>query len=621
MYGPVSVMRAAARPRSVLVAALATLVGTALAQQPTAPAPPPSTAPVDRARFVQVDGRRFVLGGRGFRFVGANASVMHGVPHREALDATLDAVAADGLRVVRVWALGEQPEGSQPWTRDFAFRVGRGLWVEESFAHLDRVLDAARARGLRVIVVLANRWGDYGGVPRYLAWAGVPLPSPVGALPEHLLRAFFGEPAARALYREHVEHVVTRVNARTGLAYRDDPTIMAWELINESEATRRGREGLVDWTRSMARYVRSLDPVHLVAAGHIGYSRAEQRDTWLAVQRLPEIDYADAHAYPTQLRSVRSLASLDDFVDDHAQLAHHVVGKPFVWGEFGFTALHPTLLGLPRARWFERFLARSEADGVDGALAWIYTPSGQRPNEHGLYVDAAAAPRTRDLRAVLARHAARWSAGEASPSNPRLGAAQGATPLWSTRWPATGPGQAGVVATVRGTSARWSIAPESYAAIEAENLGRWDGFSVMHVYGSGAARFTYRLRVGPAARRAALGARRVRVRVRASSELPGRGEGSTADDVTTLRVTLDGVTVGEATAPLDDGAGRWIEVASEDPAVLAALRSVGVHTLRLEVPEGPRANGLCVYGQATGVEPVPEGSGELPGRVVIALER
>jgi len=40
--------------------------------------------------------------------------------------------------------------------------------LASSFAHLDRVLVAAWARRLRVIVVLANRWSDYGGFPRYL---------------------------------------------------------------------------------------------------------------------------------------------------------------------------------------------------------------------------------------------------------------------------------------------------------------------------------------------------------------------------------------------------------------------------------------------------------------------
>ena len=50
-----------------------------------------------------------------------------------------------------------------------------------------------------------------------------------------------------------------------------------------------------------------------------------------------------------------------------------------------------------------------------------------------------------------------------------------------------------------------------------------------------------------------------------------------------------------------------------------SLRRNGIHTLVLEVPAGDGANGLCVYGGATGREPVPEGTGELPGRVEVTL--
>ena len=613
-------MRFAVVAPLVALSALATRFDNALAQPLPAVAPTAAALAVDRTPFVQVLGARFVVGGRPFRFVGANASIMHGAPHRAAVEATLDAAVADGLRVVRVWALGEQPEGADAWTRDYAFRIGPDGWVQESFEHLDRVLEAARARGLRVIVVLANRWADYGGVPRYLDWAGVSVPDTPGALTEAALRSFFREPAAHALYRAHVERVVTRVNPRTGLAYRDDPTVLAWERINESDASRRGREPLLEWTRTMARYVHSLDPIHLVAAGHIGYTRREQRDTWLAIQRLPEIDYADAHAYPMELRSVSTFAELDDFIDDHVQLAHHVVGKPFIWGEFGFPIRPGTRFGPSRARWFERFLARSGADGVDGALAWIYTVSADHPQEHELLVDDPAAARTRTVRDVMARAAARWSEDAPMPRNPRLGAAQGEAAIWSTRRRRAGPGRVGV-AVVRGATARWSLAPEAYAAIEAENAGRWDGFAVMHVYGSGAATFAYRFGVSPAARRVALAARRVRVRLRASSELPGRGEGSTAEDESALRIAVDGAALGEVAVPRDDGLGRWIELRSDAPAVMAAMRSVGVHTLRLEVPEGPLANGLCVYGQTTRREPIPVGTGPLPGRVVIELER
>jgi hypothetical protein len=70
---------------------------------------------------------------------------------------------------------------------------------------------------------------------------------------------------------------------------------------------------------------------------------------------------------------------------------------------------------------------------------------------------------------------------------------------------------------------------------------------------------------------------------------------------------------------LDDGAWRWVEVSSADLAVLSALRRPGEHTLRFDVVRGPYANGLCLYGSATGREPPPPNSGALPGRVTLTL--
>ena len=86
-----------------------------------------------------------------------------------------------------------------------------------------------------------------------------------------------------------------------------------------------------------------------------------------------------------------------------------------------------------------------------------------------------------------------------------------------------------------------------------------------------------------------------------------------------MRVELDGLPIGAVSVPVDDGRGAWVELASDEPLLLAALRRPGVHTLRITVPEGPQANGLCLYGAATGVEALPEGVGELPGRVEVRL--
>jgi hypothetical protein len=54
------------------------------------------------------------------------------------------------------------------------FRIGPEDFIEDAYVQLDRVLAAARVRQIRLIITLANYWGDYGGIPRYLAWAGLP---------------------------------------------------------------------------------------------------------------------------------------------------------------------------------------------------------------------------------------------------------------------------------------------------------------------------------------------------------------------------------------------------------------------------------------------------------------
>ena len=44
---------------------------------------------------------------------------------------------------------------------------------------------------------------------------------------------FYTDAGARALYRQNVRQALLRRNSVNGRVYRDDPTIMAWGLLNE----------------------------------------------------------------------------------------------------------------------------------------------------------------------------------------------------------------------------------------------------------------------------------------------------------------------------------------------------------------------------------------------------
>lgn len=554
--------------------------------------------------FVRVAEERFERAGIPFRFVGANVAVMHGEAHRAALASTLDAVQADGLSVIRVWALGERDAGAPDWARSYAFRIGETGWVESSFVHLDHVLVEAAARDLSVIIVLANRWGDYGGIPQYLRWSGEPFDTTThDGIARAELSTFFHSARAQALYTAHIEHVVGRINSITGVAYRDDPTIFAWELVNEISAERRDAGALTSFVATNARRIHTLDPNHLVSAGHIGYATAADRRTWRDVVALPEVDFADAHAYPTEHDRVQTLADLDAFVDDQAMLAHGVLHKPLVFGELGF-AIGRRSLGQTRTQLFEHFLDHAAARGVDGALAWIYAPSSDRAGAQTILADHPDADSQR-VRAALSSGAHELAAPFTAASWPSESA-----PLWDPSRTVVGTRR--VFAPIHGIL---SIAPEAFARARFEWVGAYAGGAIAHVYGGGHGWVEYRFRAPRL-----LGAS-ITVSMRASSELPGTGVGAHADDGSRVWVSIDDEVLGSIDVPPDDGIGRGVAITVPiDDAIASALRGSGVRTLRFQVDDDDDAHGLCLYGAATGLEALdPSVAAQLPGRVEITF--
>lgn len=528
---------------------------------------------VTYAQPVRAVGAQFVdAEGAPFRFVGANLGVMHGGTQREALGSAMDAVVAFGGRVVRVWALGDAPDDGQAWRRDFAFRVGPEQPVEESFVHLDHVLAEARARDLRVIVVLANRWHDYGGLPQIARWAGQ-APAGDELRPAELDRFWDCAPCA-ALVDAHVARVVGRVSTLTGERYAEDPTIFAWEIVNESHAhSHAGAEALLRWTAARAAFVRSLDPDHMISAGHIGYHTARGREVWRAACALDAIAYCDAHLYPLHDPRVDSPRALRDYVDDRLRVAR-ALGKPLVFGEVGVTQLERPR-GRSAASWLGTLLGRAERGGAAGVLWWIVKPAREnRADPFAIHPEDA--DQALGVRRAL-RRGARWF--ERAPRTDRpLGRFDRTQSMF--QW---GPPLAGWRADEEGGSTI-ALPVDRFRRARFERTG-FHREAPLHLHGSGPGEVTWRLR--SPARRAA----RLVLRARLSSELPGLGGGGPGDGSRVV-FELDGVALGSADAVPDDGAGAFVEVATRDPAVLARLARRGVLTLRLRTDS---AMGLSVY--------------------------
>jgi len=374
--------------------------------------------PIADGEFVRAEGTTFVIGAeQPFRFVGANAAMIHGEKMREGMDALLDAMRDDGLSVIRVWAAGEADDDGNAWRRAYAFRLGPDVWVESSFEHLDQLLISARERNIRVMITLLNRWGDYGGLPQYGRWVGLPTRRK-NPLPAELLTLLASE-EVRDLYRAHVDRVVSRVNSISGVAYRDDPTIFSWELANElSPQSCEAEEALFDWTRTMARYVRSLDDNHLIGAGHIGYKTTISRRSWQRVTELPEIGYADVHAYPHNVLAVTDPDTLGGWLDERANLALNVIDKPLVLGEIGFRRNDEAFS--PREQWFAQSLERADADGLSGFMIWIYRSWDEREDRQGVWAEGPLAEESVPVRRALRWAAVNWAGTAPEITNPAV---------------------------------------------------------------------------------------------------------------------------------------------------------------------------------------------------------
>jgi len=372
------------KKKSIAIAALALIASAAVLLLVASPKLGDKTP---RKRFVRQQGIRFVQNGKPFRFVGANIAVMYRDEDRERMPETLRQAAQAGIKVVRVWAYGEGgPNDVKPvadfadWPRNHSFRLMPGQWNEEAFVHLDKVIAEAAKNDILVQLCLVNWWRDTGGVTQYLRWAGINDAAddsfPFGINKEKAI-LFYSNPETRRLYREHLEKLATRTNSITGVAYRDDPTIFGWELMNEAQIITGHWAERRAWISEMSTYLKSLDPNHMIAPGDWGYRSSAERREWLADHNMPTIDYCDVHHYPRDDHDlfVDSPKALKEFIENRAA-ASFSINKPIVLGEFGMSV--DGFKGFSEVDWFKGFFEGSLRAGAAGAMFWIFTPDPRR---------------------------------------------------------------------------------------------------------------------------------------------------------------------------------------------------------------------------------------------------
>ncbi len=294
--------------------------------------------------LITVSNGRFEDNGSVFKIVGANNYYMaFATPAMRA--AVIDAAKRIGLNVLRSPAFldstwrGANFQSWNPATNRPEVNTG-----ENGLQRLDHLIADAEQAGIRLLLPLVNHWPDFGGMDRYVEWFQATS-----------REDFYRDPRIRGAYKSYVSQILNRLNTVTGRLYKNEPSILAWELANEPRCA--AAPLLVQWVQEMSQWIKHNDPNHLLAVGDEGYLTKQFLE-------VSEIDFGTFHLYPEAWKKRDPLAFGLRWIEKHLT-AGRIVGKPMLLEEYGIASKSD------RNRIYSAWLRAIEQQDGAGDLAWM----------------------------------------------------------------------------------------------------------------------------------------------------------------------------------------------------------------------------------------------------------
>jgi len=282
--------------------------------------------------FVQRSGTHLVLDDKVFRFSGPNIEWLglegygpHDAfgpryPSHFEIDDVFATAAEMGAKVVRAQTMGDTigcPKCIEP---------EEGHFNEDAFQASDYALSVAARHHMKVIITLIGDCATCsgGGIGQYLAWHK-----------KTSFQDFFTDRDLIDAYERHVDAVLNHRNAITGVIYRDDPTILAWENCNMCGIFSMFAHGnlaeVAKWSETIGEHIKSIDQHHLYL-DTTGIFRNDPE-----ILNNPSVDAFAFEEYPhwdTILGVTLQHTTAETIARDAATVVKH--SKVFIVNEFGW---------------------------------------------------------------------------------------------------------------------------------------------------------------------------------------------------------------------------------------------------------------------------------------------
>jgi mannan endo-1,4-beta-mannosidase len=286
--------------------------------------------------FVQHVGTKLVLGGEDFRYSGPNIEWL-GIenygpsenmgpryPTHFEVDDALDTAKMMGARVIRSQTLGDSVGC------ELCIEPKPGEFNSEAFRSIDYAVKAAHERGLRLVVTLIGdcTYCDNGGIGQYIEWSG-----------SKNMNDFFRDPKLIAMFEKHIAALLNHKSTLTGIALKDDPTIMAWENCNMCALAGIMTSGpkqklvLITWVDTIGAFIKSIDKNHIYSDN----SALFLMDPRVLDDKTPDLVTAEYYPHFNALYGMIGMKNTADTFSEHAAVVTSH-GKAYSACEYGWDA-------------------------------------------------------------------------------------------------------------------------------------------------------------------------------------------------------------------------------------------------------------------------------------------
>ncbi len=308
--------------------------------------------------FVTRRGDQFFIHKSPYYFVGTNYwyGSLLGLekdPKRgiERLKKELDFLKKNGVTNLRLMA-GAEGSGSLNGVPRVGppFQVIQGVFDESALNGLDILLDEMAKRDMRAVIFLSNNWEWSGGFQQYLIWNKVISEDWLTRKPDwdtlrDLVAKFYTCEMCKYSYARQVARVVRRKNSVNGKQYRDDPTIMSWQIANEPRPMRpEANAAYKEWIAETALQLKRIAPNQLVSIGHEGWIGTQDIKLFEEIHADRSVDYVTIHIWPKNWgwfengkmaeQYQAALTKTLDYIDTNGAIARKL-NKPMAIEEFG----------------------------------------------------------------------------------------------------------------------------------------------------------------------------------------------------------------------------------------------------------------------------------------------